>query len=42
MPLKRCNKCLLPQTHETIKFDEQGICNICNQLKIKEEKIDWD
>ena len=39
--LKRCTKCLLPETHETITFDEKGVCNVCNGLEIKNKKIDW-
>lgn len=27
--LKRCNKCILPETFPYIKFDEDGICNYC-------------
>ncbi|WP_198009925.1 adenine nucleotide alpha hydrolase family protein [Legionella tunisiensis] len=38
--LKRCSNCLLPETYETIEFDEHGCCNICNSAKIK-RKIDW-
>lgn len=39
--LRRCAKCLLPETHETIVFDEQGVCNICRQQEFKQEVIDW-
>jgi N-acetyl sugar amidotransferase len=39
--LRRCKKCLLPETHETIIFDDQGICNICRQNEFKKDKIDW-
>ena len=39
--MKSCSKCLLPETHETIEFDNHGVCNICNQHKFKKEKIDW-
>ncbi|MCX6011940.1 MAG: N-acetyl sugar amidotransferase [Chloroflexi bacterium] len=42
MKLKRCTKCLLPETHETIIFDEKGVCNICRQNEFKKEKIDWN
>ena len=28
--LKRCTKCLLPETFPFIKFDDNGVCNICN------------
>lgn len=39
--MKRCEKCNLPETHETINFDKNGVCNICNNQIIR-EKIDWD
>ncbi len=31
--LKRCNKCVLPETMPFIKFDKKGICNYCNNYK---------
>ncbi len=40
--LKRCVKCMLPETHETIIFDEEGVCNICKQNEFKKDKIDWE
>ena len=33
---------MLPETHETIEFDKQGICNICRQHEYKKDNIDWD
>ena len=39
--LNHCTKCGLPETYETIEFDEQGICNICRQQDFKKEKINW-
>jgi N-acetyl sugar amidotransferase len=40
--MKRCTKCLLPETHESITFDESGVCSICRQVEFKNEKIDWE
>lgn len=40
--LIKCNKCLTPETHEAISFDEQGVCNVCRQNEYKQEKIDWE
>jgi N-acetyl sugar amidotransferase len=40
--LRRCTKCLLPETHETIEFDESGVCNICRQIEFKQTRIDWN
>ncbi len=39
--MKRCSNCVIPETHETILFDDQGVCGICNQHQLKQEKIDW-
>ncbi len=34
--LRRCTKCILPETMPFIEFDEQGVCNYCrNYKKIK-------
>ena len=38
--LKRCKRCLLPETHETLVLDEEGICNVCRAQEVKAE-IDW-
>ena len=39
--LKKCNKCQLPETYETIEFDSKGECNICASSVFKNTKIDW-
>ena len=31
--LKRCTKCILPETMPYIKFDEEGVCNYCHNYK---------
>jgi glucosamine--fructose-6-phosphate aminotransferase (isomerizing) len=33
--LKRCKKCVLPETMPFIKFDNDGICNYCNNYKLR-------
>lgn len=40
--LVQCKKCLLPETYETIEFDEHGICNICRGREFRDRKIDWE
>ena len=40
--LKRCSKCVMPETQEIISFDENGVCSTCRNIAIKQEKIDWD
>lgn len=42
MELNRCTKCVTPETHETITFDDKGSCNICRQIEFKQENVDWD
>ena len=31
--IKRCTKCILPETMPFIKFDDLGVCNYCNTYK---------
>lgn len=33
LQLKRCSRCVLPETFPFISFDDDGICNICNSRK---------
>jgi N-acetyl sugar amidotransferase len=40
--MKNCNNCGLPETYETFEFDDKQICNVCNQHKTKNEKVDWE
>ncbi len=40
--LRACNKCGLPETYETIEFDEKGVCNICRSAEHRDDNIDWD
>jgi len=41
MELKRCTKCVMPETWESIKFDKKGLCDICRNIEVKKQKIDW-
>lgn len=40
--LKKCARCGLPETYETIEFGADGVCNICTQRTFKHERIDWN
>ncbi len=40
--LKRCTRCVTPETHETIVFDQEGVCNICRQNEYKQDVINWE
>ncbi len=39
--LRVCSRCLIPETHETIMFDAEGVCNVCRQHEVK-RAIDWE
>jgi N-acetyl sugar amidotransferase len=39
--LRRCTRCAMPETHETIEFDAEGVCNVCRQHDYKQSQIDW-
>jgi N-acetyl sugar amidotransferase len=39
--MKYCNNCLMPETAESLTFDEDGICSVCRQVEYKHKSIDW-
>jgi N-acetyl sugar amidotransferase len=39
--LKRCTRCALPETHESIVFDQFGVCSICRNVEFKQDQVDW-
>jgi N-acetyl sugar amidotransferase len=39
--MRRCTRCLLPETHETIVYDAGGTCNICTQRDFRDERVDF-
>ncbi len=39
--LKKCVKCDLPETYETIEFNDDGVCNICQGANFKNKNINW-
>lgn len=39
--VRRCVKCGLPETYESIEFNSVGVCNICLQRDFRDESIDW-
>jgi glutamine---fructose-6-phosphate transaminase (isomerizing) len=40
--LRRCIKCLLPETFPFIRYDQKGVCNYCNSYKKKMQSKDLD
>ena len=39
--MKKCIRCGLPETYESIEFNDNGVCNICEQNVFKNNAIDW-
>lgn len=39
--MKKCTRCLIPETVDTITFDEHGVCSVCRQIETKKDVIDW-
>ena len=40
--MKKCDKCLFPETYETIVYNEKNECNICaSNLKQKRNKLEY-
>lgn len=40
--MKRCIKCLLPETYASIEFDNKGVCNVCKSKKAKKPHTEND
>jgi N-acetyl sugar amidotransferase len=40
--MKVCSKCVIPETVDTITYDENGVCSVCRQIDYRDEKIDWE
>lgn len=40
--MKYCTRCLMPETSESLTFDEEGVCSVCRQIEIKQTAIDWE
>lgn len=38
---RRCARCLLLETHDTVTFDADGVCNVCRNIEHKRERVDW-
>lgn len=40
--MRKCTRCLVPETVDTISFDEAGACSVCNQVEAKFDAINWE
>ena len=41
MTMRKCTRCLTPETVDTITYDAEGVCSVCRQVEFKQDKIDW-
>lgn len=39
--MKLCSKCVMPETAESLSFDDQNCCSVCKQIEFKHENINW-
>ncbi|HEY9080135.1 N-acetyl sugar amidotransferase [Magnetovibrio sp.] len=40
--MRTCTKCVMPETAETLEYDDSGQCSVCSQIEYKNTKVDWD
>ena len=39
--MKRCTKCILPETYPGIVFDDKGVCNRCHEWETNYRQVDY-
>ena len=40
--MKRCVRCILPESYPNISFDSDGVCNVCHSFEQRWGKYNWD
>jgi N-acetyl sugar amidotransferase len=40
--MRRCTKCILPETYPGIRFDKEGVCNVCHSFENRWGNYDWE
>lgn len=40
--VRSCTKCLTPETEQAVKFDKDGMCNICTVALERDVDVDWE
>lgn len=40
--MKHCVRCVMPETAESLTFDNEGVCSVCRQIEYKQSQIDWE
>lgn len=41
MSMHSCARCVMPETAESLSFDDRGVCSVCRQIEVKQNVIDW-
>jgi hypothetical protein len=41
LPVRRCTRCILPETYPDASFDERGVCRVCREYDSRYSNIDW-
>ena len=39
--MRYCTRCVMPETAESLTFDEEGVCSACRQIEHKQTAVDW-
>ncbi len=39
--MKHCSRCMMPETAESLTFDADGVCSVCQQIDYSSFRIDW-
>jgi len=39
--MKICTNCVMPETAESLSYDNKGKCSVCEQIAYKKDNIDW-
>ncbi len=39
--VRRCTRCILPESYPDIDFDSKGVCRMCREFDHRYQNIDW-
>ncbi len=39
--IRRCTRCILPESYPNVDFDENGVCRVCREFEEKHAAVDW-
>ena len=40
--MRVCNKCMMPETNESIVIGDDGVCSVCKNIEYKHTNVDWE